>query len=44
MKEGNAIIDDIKKFHITDPILAQANAENLKIPHASTLTQIADEM
>ncbi|MEO2042965.1 MAG: hypothetical protein ABGX43_00050 [Nitrospinaceae bacterium] len=44
VKEGKAIIDDIKQFHITDPILVQVNAENLRIPHASTLTQIADEM
>jgi hypothetical protein len=43
-KEGNAIIEDIKQFHTTDPILIQVNAENLKIPHASTLTQVADEM
>jgi len=43
-KEGNAIIEDIKQFHMTDPILKQANFENMKIPHASTLTQVADEM
>ncbi|MBT3921638.1 MAG: hypothetical protein HOF21_03590 [Nitrospina sp.] len=43
-KEGQAIIDDIKQFHATDPILKQVNAENMEIPHASTLTQVADEM
>jgi hypothetical protein len=43
-KAGNAIIDEIKQFHATDPILIQVNAENLRIPHASTLTQVADEM
>jgi hypothetical protein len=43
-KDGKAIIEDIKQFHATDPILRQVNAENLKIPHASTLTQTADEM
>ncbi|MBT3365690.1 MAG: hypothetical protein HN472_14410 [Nitrospina sp.] len=43
-KEGQAIIDEILQFHATDPILKQVNAENLEIPHASTLTQVADEM
>jgi len=43
-KEGNAIIEDIKQFHTTDPILKQVNFENLKIPHASNLLNIADEM
>jgi len=43
-KEGNAIIEDIKQFRTTDPILKQVNFENLKIPHASNLLNIADEM
>jgi hypothetical protein len=43
-KEGQAIIDEILNFHATDPILFQVNAENMEIPHASTLTQVADEM
>ena len=42
--EGKAIIEDIKQFHATDPILVQVNIENLKIPHASNLLNIADEM
>jgi hypothetical protein len=44
VKEGTAMIEEIKQFHRTDPILKQANFENMKIPHASTLTQVADEM
>lgn len=43
-KEGTAIIEGIKQFHETDPVLVKVNAENMEIPHASTLTQIADEM
>jgi hypothetical protein len=43
-REGNAIIEEIKQFHATDPILIQVNAENAKKPHASTLLEIADEM
>ncbi len=43
-KEGNAIIEDIKQFHATDPVLIQVNAENAEKPHASTLLEIADEM
>ena len=31
------------KIHLVDNN-AKVNAENLKIPHASTLTQVADEM
>ena len=42
--EGKAIIEGIKQFHATDPILKQVNFENLKIPHASNLLNIADEM
>jgi hypothetical protein len=43
-KEGKAIIEEISQFHASDPILKQVNAENMRIPHASTLTQVADEM
>ena len=42
--DSEAIIDEIKQFHATDPILKQVNFENLKIPHASNLLNIADEM
>ena len=42
--EGTAIIEGIKQFHATDPILKQVNSENFKIPHASNLLGHADEM
>ena len=44
VKEGNAIIEEIKRFHTTDPTLVQVNSENAEKPHASTLLVIADEM
>ncbi|MEK9627756.1 MAG: hypothetical protein VW455_01910 [Nitrospinota bacterium] len=42
--ESKALIASFAKLHQDDPILKQADAENSAIPHASTLTESADEM
>ena len=42
--ESKTLIADFAKFHKEDPILKQADDENTAIPHASTLTESADEM
>lgn len=44
VEESKALIADFAKFHKEDPILKQADDENKAIPHASTLTESADEM
>jgi hypothetical protein len=44
VEESKALIADFAKFHKEDPILKQADDENTAIPHASTLTESADEM
>jgi hypothetical protein len=44
VEESEILITDFAKFHKEDPILKQADAENTAIPHASTLTESADEM
>lgn len=42
--ESQALISEFAKLHKEDPILNQADTENTAIPHASTLTESADEM
>ena len=44
VEESKILIVDFANFHIEDPILKQADDENTAIPHASTLTESADEM
>jgi hypothetical protein len=44
IEESKTLIADFAKFHKEDPILKQADDENTAIPHASTLTESADEM
>ena len=44
VEESKILIADLAKFHTQDPILKQADDENTAIPHASTLTESADEM
>jgi hypothetical protein len=44
VEESKILIADFSKFHTEDPILKQADDENTAIPHASTLTESADEM
>jgi len=44
VEESKILIVDFAKFHTEDPILKQADDENTAIPHASTLTESADEM
>jgi hypothetical protein len=44
VEESKILITDFVKFHTEDPILKQADDENTAIPHASTLTESADEM
>ena len=44
IKESKALIAEFAKLHEEDPILKQADYENAAIPHASTLTESADEM
>jgi len=44
VEESKILIVDFAKFHKEDPILKQADEENTAIPHASTLTESADEM
>ena len=44
VEKAKALINDFASLHKTDPILKQADGENLAIPHASTLTESGDEM
>ncbi len=44
VEEAKALINDFANLHKEDPILKQADRENAAIPHASTLTESADEM
>lgn len=44
VEESKILIADFARFHKEDPILKQADDENTAIPHASTLTESADEM
>jgi len=44
VQESKVLIIDFAKLHEEDPILKQADDENAAIPHASTLTESADEM
>ena len=44
VEKSKALIGEFANFHKTDPILKQADHENAAIPHASTLTESADEM
>ena len=44
VEESKTLITDFAKLQEEDPILKQANNENAAIPHASTLTESADEM
>ena len=43
-EESKNLIIDFAKLHREDTILKQADNENAAIPHASTLTESADEM
>ncbi len=42
--DSKLLIADFAKLHNEDPILNQVDVENNAIPHASTLTESADEM
>ena len=44
VKEINELIESFANLHNEDPILKLADSENAAIPHASTLTESADEM
>jgi hypothetical protein len=44
VEESKILIADFAKLHTEDSILKQADDENKAIPHASTLTESADEM
>ena len=44
VEESKTLIIDFAKLHEEDTILKQADNENAAIPHASTLTESADEM
>ncbi|MBC8284018.1 MAG: hypothetical protein H8E32_09410 [Nitrospinae bacterium] len=44
VEESKLLIADFAKLHAEDFILKQADDENTAIPHASTLTESADEM
>ncbi len=44
VKEAKILIADFARLHQEDPVLKQADGENTAIPHASTLTESADEM
>ena len=44
VEKSKALIDEFANLHKTDPVLKQADHENAAIPHASTLTESADEM
>ena len=44
VEKSKALINEFANLHKTDPVLKQADRENAAIPHASTLTESADEM
>ena len=44
VNESKTLIEDFSNLHKDDPILKLADSENAAIPHASTLTESADEM
>ena len=44
VEKSKALIGEFAYLHKTDPVLKQADHENAAIPHASTLTESADEM
>ena len=44
VEKSKALINEFASLHKTDPVLKQADDENLAIPPASTLTESADEM
>ena len=44
VEKSKALINEFASLHKTDPVLKQADGENLAIPHASTLTESGDEM
>ena len=44
VEKSKALIEEFTNLHKTDPVLKQADHENAAIPHASTLTESADEM
>ena len=44
VEKSKALINEFANLHKTDPVLKQADHENAAIPHASTLTESADEM
>ena len=44
VQESKILIADFAKLHDEDPIIKKADDENAAIPHASTLTESADEM
>ena len=44
VKEVNDLIESFGNLHKKDPILKLVDSENAAIPHASTLTESADEM
>ena len=44
VEKSKALIEEFANLHKTDPVLKQADHENAAIPHASTLTESADEM
>ena len=44
VEKSKALINEFGSLHKTDPVLKQADHENAAIPHASTLTESADEM
>jgi len=44
VEKSKALIGEFANLHKTDPVLKQADHENAAIPHASTLTESADEM
>ena len=44
VEKAKDLVHEFANLHKTDPILKQADGENLAIPHASTLTESGDEM
>jgi len=44
VEKAKDLVNEFANLHKTDPILKQADGENLAIPHASTLTESGDEM
>ena len=44
VEKAKDLVHEFANLHKTDPILKQADGENLAIPHTSTLTESGDEM